>query len=277
MDNKTTRFRIQAGGLNFEIEGTQKFVQHQIEKHRPEIDAIVEELARLTKSGKLPAGTRRGRRGRPPKAAAKGGRGRRPGRQPVIIRDSSLRLKAAQKSQLKQRLAEIAKDGKLGKDATVFAIAYFLCGKILKSDNFSAGDVMAAHKQVGSLPCAPAPRAVDVVQMLRNLAAASIGKQWVARNADGTFSLTAKGKSVGASGKIVRPRGRRPKAKAAVKGAKRKGAKRGPGRPPKKRGPGRPKKKIAGKAARKTAGKKAARRGRPPKKRGPGRPRKNAR
>jgi hypothetical protein len=250
--NKQSKFRVQAGQLLFEIEGAQSFVQGEMKKHHRQIDAILKEQAKIIKSGKAPASGKR--RGRPPKSAAKSARGRRPGRQPVIIRDSSLSLKTSQRADLKNALAKAAGDGNLGKDATVFAIAYYLCTKILKSDRFSAGDIMTAHRQLGALAFAPGPRSIDVVQMLRNLAAASIGKVWVARNADGTFSLTAKGKAVGKSGKIVRPRGRRPKAKTAAKAA---GAKRG--------------RKKSGKRA---AKKKAARHGRPPKKRGPGRPRK---
>jgi alkylated DNA nucleotide flippase Atl1 len=218
MDNMT-KFRVQVGALVFEMEGSQDFVQSQLDRHRDRIETILKEQARIIKSGKLPLaapgrgrGRRGRRRGRPPTIAAKGQHGRRPGRQPIIIRESSLTLKARQLNRLKKFLVEAAKGGKLGKDATVFAIAYFLCNQVLMSDKFSAGDVIAAYGQVGSLSFAPAPRSVDVVQMLRNLAAASIGKEWVVRNADGTFSLTAKGKQAGASGQIVRPRGRRPKA-----------------------------------------------------------------
>jgi hypothetical protein len=69
---------------------------------------------------------------------------------------------------------------------------------------------MAAIEQVGPHPAIPSPDSIDVVQMLRNLAAASIGKEWVSRNPDGTFSLTERGKQVGVTGEILRPRGRRP-------------------------------------------------------------------
>jgi hypothetical protein len=232
------KFRVQAGALAFELEGPRSFVQGQIDKHRGQIDAILEEQARLVKSGKaLQPPTAPARRGRPPKQASavgKAPRGRRPGRQPVIIRKSSLSLKATQVVKLRNRIAELAGDGKLGKDATVFAIAHYLCDQVFGGDRFSAGDVIVAYKQAGSMPKAPVAASVDVVQMLRNLAASSIGKQWVIRNADGTFSLTAKGKEVGRSGKVVRPRGRRPSKKSASVSAKLANApKRRRGRPPK--------------------------------------------
>jgi hypothetical protein len=231
------KFRVQAGALAFELEGPRSFVQGQIDKHRGQIDAILEEQAKLIKSGKASEAPKApARRGRPPKqvaAVGKAPRGRRPGRQPVIIRVSSLSLKATQIAKLRNRVAELAGDGKLGKDATVFAIAHYLCDQVFGGDRFSAGDVIAAYKQAGSMPKAPAAASVDVVQMLRNLAASSIGKQWVARNADGTFSLTAKGKVVGKSGQIVRPRGRRPKKSAPASAKLADAPKRRRGRPPK--------------------------------------------
>lgn len=250
MDNET-KFRVQAGNLLFEIEGSQEFVQQQMQEHRERIETILDEQARIIKSGKAGAGRRRGR---PPKSGrrAPGQSGQRPGRQPLIIRDSSLELKPRQLSGLSKFVDQLAHGGKLGKDATVFAIAYFLCNEILGGDTFSAGDVMKAYQQLGATDSAPNPDSVDVVQMLRNLSAASIGKEWVVRNPDGTFSLTDKGKEVGASGNVFRPRGRRPAAKAASATPKRRGRKpgrpagtgRGPGRPPKRRGPGRPPKKA---------------------------------
>ncbi|MCE5229251.1 hypothetical protein LLG95_06600 [bacterium] len=252
MDNET-KFRVQAGNLLFEIEGSQDFVQKQMEEHRERIQTILAEQVRLIKSGKI-SGRGRGRRGRPPKAGRRGPKqpGQRPGRQPVIVRESSLELKPRQLSGLRKFVEQLAGGGKLGKDATVFTIAYYLCNEIFKADTFTAGDVMMAYQQLGSTAGAPAPDSVDVVQMLRNLAATSIGKEWVARNADGTFSLTQKGKDAGGSGNIIRPRGRRPAAEKSAAAEPKKrgrkpgrsaGVKRGPGRPPKvasRRGPGRP-------------------------------------
>jgi hypothetical protein len=209
--------------------------------NRAQIEAILEEQIRLVcaEKGAAPAvaaptaAPAVRRPGRPRKNAAAipakpAAAGRRPGRQPSIIRDSSLNLKASDVAQLRGALTAAAGDGKLGKDATVFAIAYHLCTRILKSDTFSAGDVIAAYKALGSLDCAPAAGEVDVVQMLRNLAATSIGKVWVARTDDGKFTLTKKGQAAGQSGQIVRPRGRRPKGAVAPKrAAKQTGAKRG--------------------------------------------------
>jgi hypothetical protein len=208
-----TRFRIKAGELIFEIQGPEDFVNAQLAKHKDHIHMIVDEQMKLIRSGKfgVPKITR-GRRGRPPKdgATRRGATGRRPGRQPVIIRESELVLRPRQLSHLHKWLAGLAGDAKLGKDAAVFGIAYFLCTEVLKNDVFTAGDVIAAYRQLGKVTAAPAAASVDVVQMLRNLAAASIGKQWVERNADGTFALTAGGKQVAVAGEVVRPRGRRP-------------------------------------------------------------------
>lgn len=206
-----TKFRVQAGSLVFEMEGDQKFVEQQLDLHREHIELILSEQAKIIKSGKLAGGERR-RRGRP---VGSGGRprgegGRRPGRQPVIIRESTLELKPRQTAKLGKYLAGLAENGALGKDATVFAVAYYLCDEVLSKDTFTAGDVISAMAQLGETPVIPAPDSIDVVQMLRNLAAASIGKEWVRRNSDGTFSLTEKGKAVGVAGEIVRPRGRRP-------------------------------------------------------------------
>jgi len=70
------------------VEGPRAFVQGQIDKHRAQIDAILEEQAKLIKSGKRMAAPAAvpARRGRPPKNAsgAKAPRGRRPGRQPSL-------------------------------------------------------------------------------------------------------------------------------------------------------------------------------------------------
>lgn len=206
-----SKITIRAGNLLFEMEGDTEFVRQQVERHREHIDAILSEQARLIKTGEALGARRRGRRGRPPKdASARPAGGRRPGRQPVIIRDSKLELKPRQLSGLVKFIEKVAKGNRLGKDAAVFAIAYYLCSEIFKRDVFTAGDIAKAYHQVGKNNSAPPPQSVDVVQMLRNLAAASIGKMWVERNADGTFSLTAKGRDVGAKGQIVRPRGRRP-------------------------------------------------------------------
>lgn len=245
-----TKFRVKAGELLFEIEGTEEFVQRQMAKHSERIDMILEEQAKLVTTGKTT--TQRRGRGRRRRATTKGA-GRRPGRQPVIIRTSDLELKPRKRQQLQKYLQEVAGEGKLGKDATVFAIAYFLCTEVLKRDKFTAGDVSVAFKQIAPQPYLPDFNSVDVVQMLRNLAAESIGKEWVVRNADGTFELSAKGKSVGESGQIVRPRGRRPsgRAKATVKKAK--------------RGPGRPRKKASAKKAAPKKSAKKRRRGRPKK------------
>ena len=220
-----------------------------IDSHKADMQSLMQ----VFRGGVVPAAAPR--RGRPPKnQGAKPARsGRRPGRQPVIIRDSSLTLKPRQLSSLKNRLQELAGEGRLGKDATVFAIAHTLSTQISKSDKFTAGDVIAAYDQLGTLSFAPPSKSVDAVQMLRNLAAKSIGKEWVKRNEDGTFSLTTKGLSIGESGKIVRPRGRRPgSVKPTAKVGRKKAARRG--RPPGS-------KNVASKA---------------PVKRGPGRPRKNA-
>ncbi len=209
--SQVLKFRIQAGSLVFELEGPRDLVEQQLHQHREHIDMILAEQARIIKSGKLLRIIGAGRRGRPPKAPrAATERGLRPGRQPVIIRDSSLQLKPRQQAQLRKYLQALAGEGQLGKDASVFAIAWFLCTEVLNQDHFSAGDVIVALHQLGPMPFVPDAGTVDVVQMLRNLAAASIGKEWVARRADGTFALTEKGREVGQSGQIVRPRGRRP-------------------------------------------------------------------
>lgn len=205
------KFRVQAGNLVFEMEGDPEFVLQQMDLHRDHIDLILSEQAKIIKSGKG-LGERR-RRGRPAGSArerAAGEGARRPGRQPVIVRESSLQLKPRQLARLGKHLSTLAEGGQLGKDATVFAVSYFLCTEVLGTDGFTAGDVIAAITQLGEHPAIPAADSIDVVQMLRNLAAASIGKEWVSRNSDGTFSLTEKGKAVGASGEIIRPRGRRP-------------------------------------------------------------------
>ncbi|MEN6625509.1 MAG: hypothetical protein ABFD69_04690 [Candidatus Sumerlaeia bacterium] len=249
MSNET-KYRVQAGNLVVEFEGSEQFVLQQKQEHLQYIQNILDEQARIIKSGKVGGG----RRGRPPKAGRRARRepGQRPGRQPVIIRDSSLELKPRQLSQLGKFIGRLAGGTRLGKDATVFAIAYFLCTEVNAADTFTAGDVMKAYQQLGAQPAVPDPETVDVVQMLRNLAAVSIGKEWVARNPDGTFSLTQKGKDVGVSGNVIRPRGRRPAAPAAPAEPKRRGRKpgraagtgRGPGRPPKAEGRrrGRPRK-----------------------------------
>lgn len=219
------KFRVQAGNLVFEMEGDPEFVLKQMDLHRDHIDLILSEQAKIIKSGKGILGERR-RRGRPAgsgRERASGEGARRPGRQPVIVRESSLQLKPRQLARLGKHLATLAEGGQLGKDATVFAVSYFLCTEVLGKDGFTAGDVIAAITQLGENPAMPPADSIDVVQMLRNLAAASIGKEWVSRNSDGTFSLTEKGKSVGASGEIIRPRGRRPagekKEDAMVNGA----------------------------------------------------------
>lgn len=247
--NNETKFRVQAGNLLFEIEGSQEFVQQQMQEHRERIQTILDEQARIIKGGKPGAGRRRGR---PPKAGRRGPKqpGPRPGRQPVIVRESSLELKPRQLSGLGKFVAQLARGGKLGKDASVFAVAYFLCDDVFKRETFTAGDVTKAYQQLGATASTPDPDSVDIVQMLRNLSAASIGKEWVVRNPDGTFSLTQKGKDVGASGNVFRPRGRRPAAESKGKSAEPKkrgrkpgrpaGSGRGPGRPPKRCGPGRP-------------------------------------
>ena len=216
------KFCVQAGNLVFETEGTEAFVVEQISQHRDYIQKILREQLKLIRGGRVSlAKAVPARRGRPPKklvaGQAKKSR-RRPGRQPVIIRDSSLKLKPRQLSGLQKHMKKMAGDAQLSKDAAVFGIAHYLCTEILKIDTFTAGDVMAAYVQLGKLPNAPAYRSVDVVQMLRNLAATSIGKIWVTRNDNGTFTLTAKGKKVGQAGNIVRPRGRRPgSTKKAIK------------------------------------------------------------
>ncbi len=250
MENET-KFRVKAGNLLFEIEGSQEFVQQQMQEHRERIQTILDEQARIIKSGKMDTGRRRGR---PPKAGRRGPKqpGQRPGRQPFIVRDSKLELKPRQLSALGKFIAQLSSGGKLGKDATVFAVAYFLCQEVFGVDTFSAGDVIKAYQQLGTTAGIPNPETVDVVQMLRNLSAASIGKEWVMRNENGTFSLTQKGKDAGTSGKVFRPRGRRPSVKPAAEPKKRGrkpgraavGAHRGPGRPTKRRGPGRPPKKA---------------------------------
>ena len=204
-----TKFRVQAGNLVFEMEGDQAFVQQQMDLHRDHIDLILSEQAKIIKSGKL-AGRRRGRPMGSGKGRIPGEGGRRPGRQPVIVRESDLQLKPRQISKLNKYLSGLAEGGKLGKDATVFAVTYYLCGEVLGKDTFTAGDVSAAIVQLGETAPIPPIETIDVVQMLRNLAAASIHKEWIGRNNDGTFFLSEKGKTIGQSGAIVRPRGRRP-------------------------------------------------------------------
>lgn len=207
-----TKFRVQAGNLVFEMEGDPEFVQQQMDLHREHIELILSEQAKIIKSGKITGGSGR-RRGRPAgsgKGRVKDASGRRPGRQPVIIRESELALKPRQLAKLGKYLGGVADGAQLGKDATVFAVAYYLCTEVLGQESFTAGDVGAAIVQLGSNPAIPAAEAIDVVQMLRNLAATSIGKEWVSRNSNGTFSLTEKGKTIGTSGEIMRPRGRRP-------------------------------------------------------------------
>lgn len=255
-----TKFRVQAGALLFEMEGEQEFVQQQLELHHDHIETILAEQAKLIKSGKIPASAMgRSRRGRPAKRARTADASRRPGRQPVIIRESSLELKPRQLGKMDKFLASLADGGRLGKDATVFAIAYFLCKEVLGKDIFTAGDVNASLSQLGEKSFLPAAESVDVVQMLRNLAATSIGKEWVDRNADGTFSLTSKGSEVGASGSIIRPRGRRPAVAAAPAADKKSVAKavapKKVGRP-RKNAPG--KEKAASQAPRRGRGRKAA-------------------
>lgn len=248
-----TKLIIEAGELRFCIEGNEKFVAKQIAERKDHIEAILKEQLRIIKGGKA-SGARRGRPpGRPAgkKSARKAGAGRRPGRQPLIVRDSNLNLPEAKVNKLREFIETASGGGKLGKDATVFAIAYYLCTDVLKSDSFSAGDVIAAHQQLGKIKGVPTPGSVDVVQMLRNLAATSIGKVWVSRDPDGTFSLTAKGKAAGESGQIQRQRGRKAApGKKAVKKAAKKAGKRG-----------RPKKAVSAK----TAVKKTGKRGRPKK------------
>jgi hypothetical protein len=211
------KFRIQSGALLFEMEGDQKFVEQQLDLHRDHIETILNEQVKIIQSGKIPVGSAvKGRRGRPAGSGKPTPRiksGRKPGRQPVIIRESSLELKPRQLGKLGHYLASIGNGRKLGKDATVFATAYFLCTEVFRKDTFTAGDLSAAIRQLGQKPYLPPADSVDVVQMLRNLAATSIGKEWVDKNADGAFSLTNKGKKVGATGLIVRSRGRRPAAK----------------------------------------------------------------
>ncbi len=225
------KFRVQAGELYWEIEGSEAFVQKQIDAHQELIGRILAEQARLIESGEVANYIRTGRRGRPARRGRRGA-GQRPGRQPVIIRDSDLVLKPRQQQQLLKSLAKLAGGGLLGKDATVFAIAWYLCNEVLKKDVFTAGDIIAVYNQLPREEFLPEPVTVDVVQMLRNLAAVSIGKEWVARNSDGTFSLTARGREVGTSGAIVRPRGRRPSAsRVAATGAEAEAPRRR-GRPP---------------------------------------------
>jgi hypothetical protein len=180
--------------------------------HRDHIDLILSEQAKIIKSGKIMGSATR-RRGRPAgsgRGRARGEGGRRPGRQPVIIRESSLDLKPRAQARLGKYLSTVSDGSQLGKDATVFAVAFFLCTEVLNKDTFTAGDVIAAINQLGQHPAILPAESIDVVQMLRNLAAASIGKEWVSRNSDGTFALTPKGRAVGESGAIIRPRGRRP-------------------------------------------------------------------
>lgn len=251
-----SKFRVEAGTLAYEVAGPKSFVTSQIERHREQIAAILAEqlkLASAAAAATSPAGATRKRKGPGRPASTRSAVQRRPGRTPVIIRDSDLSLRASQITELRRRLQHFAHGRRLGKDATVFGIAYYLCTDVLKRDSFTAGDVMRAHEQLGKVDFAPAAAEVDVVQMLRNLAAASIGKEWVKRNEDGSFSLTAKGRRAGESGEIVRPRGRRPRQAEAATPARR-------GRP------------AAKPAAKKTARAAAG----TPARRGPGRPRKNA-
>lgn len=247
--NNETKFHVEAGNLLTEIVELLKALKQQMQENNERIQTIVAEQSRGNKGGKAVAGRRRGR---PPKAGRRGPKpsGQRPGRQPLIVRDSSLELKPRQLSGLGKFVQQLAVDGKLGKDAAVFAVAYYLCKEVFGGETFTAGDVIKAYRQLGATAGAPDPETVDVVQMLRNLSAVSIGKEWVVRNPDGTFSLTQKGKEVGATGNVFRPRGRRPAGeRVAASGAPKKrgrkpgrpaGSGRGPGRPPKRRGPGRP-------------------------------------
>lgn len=204
-----TRFRVQIGSLVFEVEGPTSFVEEQLARHREHIDKMLEEQARLIKTGKLPPLSPSGPQRAGPRIIGPLSP-RRPGRHPTIIRDSDLVLKPSQLSRLRSVLAGLAGEGRLGKDATVFTIAHHLCREVLDSDRFTAGDVIVVYQQLGGQAGIPDPEDVDVIQMLRNLAAASIGKEWVRRNPDGTFSLTEKGAAAGDAGEIVRPRGRRP-------------------------------------------------------------------
>lgn len=213
-----TRFRIQAGSLVFDMEGSEDFVKDQVRRHQKHIKDLLKQQAKIIQNAEMPVSITSTRGSdRPSKRASEGGTGpRRPGRQPVIVRESNLKLKASELNRLKKFLKDLSRNGALGKDSTVFSIAYFLCTHILKSDKFSAGDVIVTYDKLKDLDIVPAPQSVDVIQMLRNLAAKSIGKEWVTRNEDGTFALTAKGKQVGRSGNIIRPRGRRPGQKKAA-------------------------------------------------------------
>ena len=199
------RFCVQAGDLVFETEGSRASVLEQISQHRDHILKILNEQTKLIKSGKvsLVDGEGGGKRG-----AKRGRRG--PGRQPLIVRESDLKLKPRQLGKLRKYLEGLAGETQLGKDATVFGIAHYLCAEVFERDTFTAGDVMAAHRQLGRMTFAPGARSVDAVQMLRNLAASSVGKMWVARHENGTFALTSRGRRAARSGKVVRRRGRRP-------------------------------------------------------------------
>ncbi len=214
------RFRIQTGGLVLEIEGSEKFVLDGLTQHRSRIDTMLREQAALIRDGNIPPAAVNGKRGRPTKKKAasitRKGLGK-PGRQPVIIRTSDLKIPPKKLDRLKHYILSVAGDRGLGKDGIVFAIAWFLCKHVLETGDFTAGDVTRAHKQLGRLTCAPAAASVDVVQMLRNLSASSIGKEWVGRNGNGSFCLTAKGRKVGQTGNINRPRGRKPMKKKSGK------------------------------------------------------------
>ncbi|MCL5270520.1 MAG: hypothetical protein M1457_08220 [bacterium] len=205
-----TRFRVQAGGLVFEIEGAEAFVREQMKIHHEPIDTILREQSRLIREGKMPPAVEFETQRRRGARLGRNGGQRRPGRQPAIVRESQLKLTQRQLASLKKYLAAVTAPGPLGKDGAVFALAYHLTMDVLKENRFTAGDISVTFEQVGAFPRLPPCESIDVVQMLRNLAASSIGKEWVVRNYDGTFSITDKGRAVGETGQIVRPRGRRP-------------------------------------------------------------------
>jgi hypothetical protein len=212
------RFRIQTGGLIFEIEGTDKFVRDKMNTYTSRIEAMLKEHAQLVRDGKIPAAASTGSRGRLRGKVTAGSirKGlRKPGRQPLIVRTSNLKLSASTLKRLKLYLVSVSGDKILSKSGAVFAIAWFLCNHVLKSNTFSAGDVTRTWEQLGKTACTPPSASVDVVQCLRNLSAGSIGKEWVGQNSDGTFHLTTRGRKVAESGKILRPRGRKPLKKLA--------------------------------------------------------------
>ncbi len=215
------RFCVQVGNLVYEAEGSRASVLEQISQHRDHILKILNEQTKLIKRGKVSlvdgeGGVKRGAVGESVKAGTKRGR-RGPGRQPLIVRESDLKLKPRALGGLRKYLEGLAGDAQLGKDATIFGIAHYLCTEVFERDTFTAGDVMAAHGQLGEMPFAPSAPSVDAVQMLRNLAATSVGKMWVARHENGTFALTSKGRRAARSGKVVRRRGRRPLVKRGRK------------------------------------------------------------